>query len=77
LIIDPDYITQGLRRQAEALVSLELGPRTPAEVAASLDREVEAERWTSLDRTLKGLIGRTAWSISGLRRDWPIACRRV
>ena len=57
LVIDPDYITQGLRRQAEALVSLELGPRTPVEVAASLDREVEAERWTSLDRALKGLIG--------------------
>ena len=57
LVVDPDYITQGLRRQAEALVSLELGPRTPAELAASLDREVEAERWTSLDRTLKGRIG--------------------
>lgn len=57
LVIDPDYITRGLRQRAEALVSLELGPRTPAELAASLDREVEAERWTSLDRTLRGRIG--------------------
>lgn len=57
LVIDPDYITRGLRQRAEALVSLELGPRTAAELAASLDREVEAERWTSLDRTLRGRIG--------------------
>lgn len=53
LIIDRDYIAQGLRQRAEALVSMELGPRTPEELAASLDREVEAERWTSLDRKLR------------------------
>lgn len=57
LIIDPDYMTKGLRQRAEALVSLELGPRTREEIAASLDREVEAERWTSLDRTLRDRIG--------------------
>ncbi|PVM82095.1 relaxase/mobilization nuclease domain-containing protein [Caulobacter endophyticus] len=56
LVIDPDYMTNGLRQRAQALVSLELGPRTPAEIAASLDREVEAERWTSLDCTLRGRI---------------------
>ncbi|PVM92758.1 relaxase/mobilization nuclease domain-containing protein [Caulobacter endophyticus] len=53
LIIDRDYIAQGMRQRAEALVSMELGPRTPEELAASLDREVEAERWTSLDRKLR------------------------
>jgi type IV secretory pathway VirD2 relaxase len=53
LVIDPDYMTKGLRERAQALVSLELGPRTPEEIAASLDREVEAERWTSLDRVLR------------------------
>jgi type IV secretory pathway VirD2 relaxase len=53
LIIDPDYMTHGLRQRAEALVSLELGPRTPEELAASLDREIEADRWTSLDRSLE------------------------
>jgi type IV secretory pathway VirD2 relaxase len=57
LIIDRDYITRGFRQQAEALVSLELGPRTPAELAASLDREVEADHWTSLDRALHGRVG--------------------
>jgi len=53
LVIDRDYIAQGMRQRAEALVSMELGPRTPEELAASLDREVEAERWTSLDRKLR------------------------
>ena len=57
LVIDADYMTKALRQRAEALVSLELGPRSPEEIAASLDREVEAERWTSLDRTLQGRIG--------------------
>ncbi len=31
LIIDRDYIGQGMRQRAEALVALELGPRTPAD----------------------------------------------
>lgn len=53
LIIDRDYITVGLRRRAEALVSLELGPRSTEAIQASLDREANAERWTSLDRALK------------------------
>lgn len=57
LVIDPDYMTKGLRQRAEALVSLELGPRSPEEIAASLDREVAADRWTSLDRTLRGRVG--------------------
>jgi len=55
LVISRDYISRGLRQQAEALVSLELGPRTEAEIKASLDREVSADRWTSLDRRLREL----------------------
>jgi type IV secretory pathway VirD2 relaxase len=57
LVIDRDYIGHAMRGRAEALVSLELGPRTPAEIAAALDREVEAERWTSLDRRLRERAG--------------------
>lgn len=55
LIIDRDYIAQGLRRRAESLVSLELGPRSAEEIKAGLDREVQAQRWTSLDRALKSM----------------------
>lgn len=53
LVISRDYISQGLRGRAEALVGLELGPRTDREIDLALRREVGAERWTSLDRTLR------------------------
>ncbi|MGR4863196.1 DUF3363 domain-containing protein [Caulobacter sp. LARHSG274] len=53
LVINPDFIKHGFREMAQALVSLELGPRTEAEIAASLDREVTADRWTPLDRRLR------------------------
>src|SRR3546814_2898563 len=51
LVISRDYISRGLRGQAERLVSLELGPRSDQEVSVTLRREVSAERWTRLDRT--------------------------
>ncbi|AYV48604.1 type VI secretion protein [Caulobacter flavus] len=54
LVIDKDYLFGGLRDRARQLVSLELGPRSQREIEASLDREVHAERVTSLDRQLKG-----------------------
>lgn len=53
LVISRDYIGRGLRAQAEHLVSLELGPRSEQDIAITLSREVEAERWTGLDRTLQ------------------------
>jgi type IV secretory pathway VirD2 relaxase len=55
LVISRDYISQGLRGRAEALVGLELGPRTDREIDLALRREITAERWTSLDRTLREL----------------------
>ncbi|VVT24727.1 DUF3363 domain-containing protein [Rhizobium sp. EC-SD404] len=53
LVISRDYISRGLRGRAEELVSLELGPRSEKEIAAGLDLEVKAERWTGLDRALR------------------------
>ena len=53
LVISRDYIGRGLRGRAEALVSLELGPRTALEIEAGLRREVTADRWTRLDRALR------------------------
>lgn len=55
LVIDRGYIAHGLRGRAEARATLELGPRNRHEIDASLAREVEADRWTSLDR---GLVAR-------------------
>lgn len=57
LIIDRDYITQGLRKVAERLVELELGPRSQKEIETGLDREMTSDRWTSLDRQLRNLRG--------------------
>ncbi|OYV24495.1 MAG: type VI secretion protein, partial [Rhodospirillales bacterium 20-58-10] len=53
LVISRDYIGRGLRGRAEERVELELGPRSEREISNALRREVDAERWTSLDRALR------------------------
>jgi len=53
LIISRDYIADGMRRRACELATEWLGPRTELEIQQSLQQEVEQERWTGLDRTLK------------------------
>lgn len=52
LVINRDYISQGLRARAGALVTQELGLRTELEVRRGLEAEVSAERLTRLDRVL-------------------------
>ena len=53
LVISREYISRGLRGRAEELVGLELGPRSEHAIRSALEREVGAERWTSLDRALR------------------------
>jgi type IV secretory pathway VirD2 relaxase len=53
LVISRAYISQGFRHRAAERVMLELGPRSEREVRSALEREVEAERWTNLDRALR------------------------
>jgi type IV secretory pathway VirD2 relaxase len=53
LVIDKDYIRQGVRGRAEERVTMELGPRSEREIDRALAREVNADRWTSLDRRLQ------------------------
>src|SRR3546814_19252012 len=52
LVIGREYLTQGLRERAAALVSLDLGPRTDIEIENRLAHEIEQERLTSLDPPL-------------------------
>jgi type IV secretory pathway VirD2 relaxase len=52
LVISRDYISHGMRARASALVTQELGPRTDLEVRRDLQNQVQAERWTKLDRAL-------------------------
>lgn len=53
LVISRDYISGGFRSRAEELVGLELGPRSEQAIRSVLEREVGADRWTSLDRALR------------------------
>ncbi|NYT80294.1 relaxase/mobilization nuclease and DUF3363 domain-containing protein [Alcaligenaceae bacterium] len=57
LIIAGDYIADGFRHRASELSTEWLGPRTELEIQQTMQREVEQERWTSLDRTLQREIG--------------------
>ena len=57
LIIAGDYIAHGFRHRAAELAMEWLGPRTELEIQQTLQREVEQERWTSLDRTLQREAG--------------------
>lgn len=52
LVISRDYIKEGMRARAQDLVTQELGRRTDLEINRNLERQVEAERWTQLDRQL-------------------------
>jgi len=55
LVISRDYISHGFRQRAAERVTLELGPRSEHDIRSSLEREISAERWTSLDRALRGI----------------------
>ena len=52
LVISRDYISQGMRARAGHLVTQEFGFRSDLEVRRGLDAQVEADRWTKLDRAL-------------------------
>jgi type IV secretory pathway VirD2 relaxase len=52
LVIARDYISHGMRSRAAHLATLELGPRSDIEIRRDLDAQVEADRWTRLDRAL-------------------------
>jgi type IV secretory pathway VirD2 relaxase len=55
LVISRDYISRGFRDRAAEHVTMELGPRSEQEIHTALEREVDAERWTSLDRALRDI----------------------
>ncbi|SAK15275.1 type IV secretory pathway VirD2 component [Burkholderia multivorans] len=57
LIISRDYIAEGMRRRASELATEWLGPRTELEIRRAMQREVDQERWTGLDRTLQREVG--------------------
>ena len=52
LNIAGDYIAYGIRERASEIVTLELGRQSELEVTKQLEREVDANRFTGLDRML-------------------------
>ncbi|WP_241694341.1 relaxase/mobilization nuclease domain-containing protein [Komagataeibacter melomenusus] len=58
LVISRDYIKEGLRARAQDLVTQELGQRNDIEIHRALERQVDAEYWTQLDRQLQRDAGR-------------------
>jgi type IV secretory pathway VirD2 relaxase len=70
LVISRAYISRGFRDRAAERVTMELGPRSEREIQSGLEREVEAERWTSLDRALRS-IADDGGGIADLRPGAP------
>ena len=66
LVIAGEYIAHGMRHRAAELATRWLGPRTEREIRESLTREVEQERWTSLDRTLQRTAKGTSLNLANL-----------
>ena len=52
LVIARDYIKEGMRDRARDLITQELGPRTDLDIRRTLERQIDTERWTQLDRQL-------------------------
>ncbi|EFI53359.1 MULTISPECIES: relaxase/mobilization nuclease domain-containing protein [Afipia] len=52
LVISRDYIKEGMRARAQDLATQELGLRSDLDIRRALERQVDAERWTQLDRQL-------------------------
>jgi type IV secretory pathway VirD2 relaxase len=53
LVISREYISRGLRSRAEDLVSIEFGPKPEYEIRSTLEREVDADRWTRIDAEIR------------------------
>ncbi len=67
LNIAGDYIAYGIRERASVFVTLELGRQTELEVTKQLEREVDADRFTRLDRML--IADQQGKEFSDLRPD--------
>jgi type IV secretory pathway VirD2 relaxase len=53
LVIARDYIKDGMRARAQDLITQELGYRTDRDIHNTLARQIDSERWTSLDQQLE------------------------
>jgi type IV secretory pathway VirD2 relaxase len=73
LIIARDYVTHGIRQRASELLTLELGPEDELEQQLKLAREVAADRFTRLDRSILKHVDQGYLTISSLPPQEPEA----
>ncbi|WP_027168253.1 VirD2 family relaxase/mobilization nuclease [Mesorhizobium sp. WSM3224] len=52
LVISRNYIRQGMRDRAGDILTQTLGPRTDNDIRRTVERQIDSERWTQLDRQL-------------------------
>lgn len=57
LVIAREYISHGMRERAAEILSLDLGPKTDAEINDQLRKQMDQERFTDLDKALKRQAG--------------------
>ncbi|MHA7774679.1 DUF3363 domain-containing protein [Roseibium sp. M-1] len=83
LVIARDYIGHGMRQRASELLTLELGPQTQQDLHRKLERQVDQDRFTDLDRRLlrqaeDGVLElRTETSPSEKRRQQTLQTARL
>jgi type IV secretory pathway VirD2 relaxase len=68
LVIAREYISRGIAARAAEIVNLDLGPRTDRELALAVQREMDAERFTGIDRRLLQARNREGF-VSAWQRD--------
>ncbi len=71
LIMARDYVTHGIRQRASQLLTLELGPEDEFEQQLKLAREVGADRFTQLDRSILKHVDQGYLTISSLPPQEP------
>lgn len=67
LVISRDYIANGMRHRAMELATDALGYRSDLDILKSLSRDVQADRFTALDRPLQTLAERHPDGVIDLR----------
>jgi type IV secretory pathway VirD2 relaxase len=73
LIVARDYVTHGIRQRASELLTMELGPEDEFEQQLKLAREVQADRFTRLDRSILKHVDQGYLTISSLPPREPEA----
>jgi type IV secretory pathway VirD2 relaxase len=73
LIMARDYVTHGIRQRASELLTLELGPEDEIEQQLKLAREVAADHFTRLDRSILRHVNQGYLTITSLPPQEPEA----